>query len=69
MPRSLKKELRRVLPVHTKIYLMYGATEAAARLSYLSPEEFEQRMDSIGKPVRGVRLKVLNARGEEAGVG
>jgi long-chain acyl-CoA synthetase len=69
MPRSLKMELRRVLPVHTKVYLMYGATEAAGRLSYLAPEDFAERMDSIGKPVRGVRLRVLDARGKEAAVG
>jgi acyl-CoA synthetase (AMP-forming)/AMP-acid ligase II len=69
MPRYLKMELRRVLPAHTKIYIMYGATEAAARLSFLAPEDFDQRMDSIGKPVRGVRLTVLNAQGEEVAVG
>ena len=69
MPRHLKTELRRVLPAYTKIYLMYGATEAAARLSYLAPEDFEEKMDSIGKPLRGVRLRILNARGEEAAAG
>jgi len=28
-----------VLPEHTDIYIMYGATEAAARLSYLEPDD------------------------------
>ena len=69
MPRYLKTELRRVLPPHVEIYLMYGATEAAARLSYLEPGDFDDKLDSIGKPVRGVRLRVLNAQGEEAAVG
>lgn len=69
MPRYLKTELRRVLPPHVEIYLMYGATEAAARLSYLEPGDFDEKLDSIGKPVRGVRLRVLNAQGEEAAVG
>jgi acyl-CoA synthetase (AMP-forming)/AMP-acid ligase II len=69
MPRHLKTELRRVLPPHVEIYLMYGATEAAARLSYLRPDDFEKKMDSIGKPVRGVRFRVLDAQGEEAEVG
>ena len=69
MSRYLKTELRRVLPPHVKIYLMYGATEAAARLSYLEPDEFERKMDSIGKPVRGVRFRVLNTKGMEAEVG
>ena len=69
MPRHLKTELRRALPPHVEIYLMYGATEAAARLSYLEPSDFEKKMDSIGKPVRGVRFRVLDAQGEEAEVG
>jgi acyl-CoA synthetase (AMP-forming)/AMP-acid ligase II len=69
MSRYLKTELRRVLPPHVKIYLMYGATEAAARLSYLDPDDFEKKMDSIGKPVRDVKLRVLDAKGMEAEVG
>jgi long-chain acyl-CoA synthetase len=69
MPRHLKSELRRVLPPHVEIYLMYGATEAAARLSYLEPADFDKKMDSIGKPVRGVQFRVLDAQGEEVEVG
>jgi acyl-CoA synthetase (AMP-forming)/AMP-acid ligase II len=69
MPRHLKIELRRVLPPHVEIYLMYGATEAGARLSYLEPQDFERKMDSIGKPVRGVRFRIVDAHGAEAEVG
>jgi acyl-CoA synthetase (AMP-forming)/AMP-acid ligase II len=69
MPVQLKKELRRVLPDHTRIYVMYGATEAAARISYLAPEHFENKIESIGKPVSGVRLRVLDAQGREAAAG
>jgi acyl-CoA synthetase (AMP-forming)/AMP-acid ligase II len=69
MPRHLKLELRRVLLPHVEIYLMYGATEAAARLSYLDPADFEKKMDSIGKPVRGVRFRIVDAQGLEVGAG
>jgi acyl-CoA synthetase (AMP-forming)/AMP-acid ligase II len=69
MPRPLKTELRRVLPPHVAIYLMYGATEAAARLSYVPPEDFERKMDSIGNPVQGVQLRVLDPQGREAAAG
>jgi long-chain acyl-CoA synthetase len=64
MSRSIKTELRQVLPSHTDIYVMYGATEASARLSYLEPESFTKKMDSIGKAIPGVELKVLDETGE-----
>jgi long-chain acyl-CoA synthetase len=43
-----------------KIYIMYGATEATARLSYLPPELVNTKMGSIGKGIPGVTLAVLN---------
>jgi acyl-CoA synthetase (AMP-forming)/AMP-acid ligase II len=65
MSLAVKQELRRVLPSHTRIYIMYGATEAAARLSYLEPAAFARKMDSIGKAIPGVTLAVLDAQGQE----
>ena len=41
---------------HTRklpIYLMYGQTEATARMAYLPPELLQQHTDCIGKPVSG----------------
>ena len=69
MSRKHKEELRQVLPKHTKIYIMYGATEASARLTYLEPEHFEDKMDSIGKPISGVTLRILDEKGEEVPIG
>jgi long-chain acyl-CoA synthetase len=69
MSRVIKEELRRVLPTHTEIYIMYGATEAAARLSYLEPLRLEDKMDSIGKAIPGVALRVLNEEGKEVRIG
>jgi acyl-CoA synthetase (AMP-forming)/AMP-acid ligase II len=43
-----------------KVYIMYGATEATARLSYLPPELVTTRMGSIGRGIPGVTLAVLN---------
>jgi len=44
---------------------MYGATEASARLTYLEPDRFEDKLDSIGKPIPGVILRILDERGKE----
>ena len=69
MPRPIKEELRKALPDHTEIFIMYGATEAAARLSYLEPGRFADKIDSIGKAIPGVTLRVLDAEGKELPVG
>ncbi len=66
MADAVKKELRDVLPEQTDIFVMYGATEASARLSYLPPENFTAKMGSIGKAIPGVTLKILDNNGREA---
>jgi len=43
-----------------KIYVMYGQTEATARLSYLAPELIFKKPNCIGKAVPGVVLRVVN---------
>jgi len=63
MSGQIKEELRKVLPPYTQIYIMYGATEASARLTYLEPDQFSDKMNSIGKPISGVTMQVLNKSG------
>ncbi len=46
-------------------YVMYGQTEATARLSYLPPELVKTKDTSIGKAIPGVNLKIVNEKGEE----
>ena len=65
MSRRLKEDLRQTLPSHTEIYIMYGATEASARLTYLDPRQYNEKMDSIGKAIPGVTMKVLGSDGQE----
>jgi acyl-coenzyme A synthetase/AMP-(fatty) acid ligase len=43
--------------------VMYGQTEATARLSYLPPEELGKRLGSIGKGLPGAELRVLHPDG------
>jgi acyl-CoA synthetase (AMP-forming)/AMP-acid ligase II len=65
MAATLKLNLRNSLPEHTRIYIMYGATEAAARLTYLEPEFLQSKIESIGKPIPGVTIRVLDDKGVE----
>ena len=62
MSPKLINELKSILP-HVDIYIMYGQTEASARLSYLEPEELFRKSGSIGKAIPGVTLEVLNPEG------
>jgi long-chain acyl-CoA synthetase len=56
------RELRSVLP-GTAIFVMYGQTEATARLSYLPPSFLDSKMGSVGKAIPGVTLQVVNHAG------
>ena len=55
-------EFRESFP-EIKFYVMYGQTEATARLSYLPPELYEKKKGSMGKGIPGVELVVVNEQG------
>jgi acyl-CoA synthetase (AMP-forming)/AMP-acid ligase II len=68
MPAAIKERLLKVFP-NSEIFIMYGATEASARLSYLEPSELPHRINSIGKPIPNVEMKTLTEGSKEAGYG
>jgi len=51
------------------IFIMYGQTEATARLSYLPPNLISKKMNSIGKGIKGTELVVLNSEGKSVTYG
>ncbi len=48
-----------------ELFIMYGQTEATARLSYLPPAMVKTKMGSIGKGIPGTKLFVLNKEGQQ----
>ncbi|WKK66828.1 AMP-binding protein [Lutimonas zeaxanthinifaciens] len=48
-----------------KFFVMYGQTEATARLSYLEPELVIKKIGSIGRAIPGVTLKVVDKNLQE----
>jgi long-chain acyl-CoA synthetase len=58
------RELCAAFP-NAEVFIMYGQTEATARLSYLPPERLIDKIGSIGKGIPGVVLRVVNEAGEE----
>lgn len=47
-----------------RFIVMYGQTEATARLSWLPPELWESKKGSMGKGIPDVELRVVNEKGE-----
>jgi acyl-CoA ligase (AMP-forming) (exosortase A-associated) len=62
MPQNVLSTLRRQL-LTTKIFLMYGLTEAF-RSTYLPPEELDRRPTSIGKAIPDTEILVINDHGQ-----
>ena len=62
MPQRVLATLRQALPT-TKIFLMYGLTEAF-RSTYLPPEELDRRPTSIGKAIPNTEILVINDAGQ-----
>jgi long-chain acyl-CoA synthetase len=52
-----------------QLFVMYGQTEATARLAYLPPERAADKPGSIGIPIPGVELAVVDAAGRPLPVG
>ena len=47
-----------------QLYIMYGATEASARLSYLEPSMLPRKWGSIGKAIPNVELEIVDQTGK-----
>lgn len=68
MPPKHALELANILD-GTDIYIMYGQTEATARLTYLAPKDFLNYPGLIGKAIPGVSIDILKDNDETAADG
>jgi acyl-CoA synthetase (AMP-forming)/AMP-acid ligase II len=62
VPSEMVRQLRELLP-NTRIFLMYGLTEAF-RSTYLPPEEIDRRPTSIGKAIPECEVFAVTADGQ-----
>ncbi len=67
LPDRFIMELKEALK-NIEIFIMYGQTEATARLSYLPPNMIDEKIGSIGKGIPGTKLKVIDKEGNEVEV-
>lgn len=52
-----------------KFWVMYGQTEATARLSFLAPEFLPEKLGSLGKAIPGVALDLISEYGKPVAEG
>jgi acyl-CoA synthetase (AMP-forming)/AMP-acid ligase II len=63
MTRAAIQRMRQLVP-SARFFVMYGQTEATARLSYLPPERLDEKLGSIGKALDGIDIEVRGLQGE-----
>jgi len=66
LPAPMVARLRAALPA-VSVFLMYGQTEATARLSALLPHEVAERPESAGRAIPGVELTIWSDDGRRLG--
>ncbi|PIE42584.1 MAG: AMP-dependent synthetase [Gammaproteobacteria bacterium] len=55
--------------VKAEFFVMYGQTEASARLTYVPPSMLDQKLGSAGIGIPGVELQIQNAQGQPCSTG
>lgn len=64
MPPANISEFKQKVP-SAKFIVMYGQTEATARISYLPPENLEKKLGSIGFAIPGVEIEIRDEEGNK----
>ena len=59
MTPAVAELMRQAMP-DTRIYHVYGLTEASPRVSWLDPTQFDRHPTSAGVPLRSVEVRVVD---------
>jgi acyl-coenzyme A synthetase/AMP-(fatty) acid ligase len=57
-------EMRAAFPA-IKFYVMYGQTEATARISCMEPERWEEKPGSVGRPLDNLMVRIVDEEGND----
>ena len=68
MAPAMARRVRAAFP-QARLFVMYGQTEASARLTCLPPGRFEDKAGSVGVPIAGVEIQVRREDGSLAAAG
>ena len=61
-------EMRTAFPM-TDFYVMYGQTEATARISCMEPERWEEKPGSVGRPLDNLMVRIADEEGNDLPAG
>jgi acyl-CoA synthetase (AMP-forming)/AMP-acid ligase II len=61
-------EIRAAFP-STRFYVMYGQTEATARISCMEPERWEEKRGSVGPPLDNLTVSIVDEDGNDLPAG
>jgi len=61
-------EIRAAVP-KPKFYVMYGQTEATARISCLQPEHLDEKLGSAGRPLDNLTVRIVDEDGKNLPAG
>lgn len=67
MPVPVTQQLLKQFSEH--VYVMYGQTEATARLTWLPPSRLIEKLGSVGIPIEGVNIQIRHPDGSPCAVG
>jgi len=68
MAPALAARLRAAIP-QARLFVMYGQTEATARLAWLPPERLDEKTGAVGVAIPGVELEVRDEHGARVTTG
>lgn len=66
---SLKNDLLESVNDRTEIFIMYGQTEAAARITWLPPEKLKSKCNSVGIAIDDTKIEIRNQHNQTLACG
>ena len=68
LPSERVREMRAAFPT-TDFFVMYGQTEATARISCMEPERWEEKPGSVGRPLDNLVVRIVDEEGNDLPAG
>ena len=68
LARERISEMRELFPL-VKFYVMYGATEATARISCMDPDRWHEKPGSVGQPLDNLTVSIVDEQGNAVQAG
>jgi acyl-CoA synthetase (AMP-forming)/AMP-acid ligase II len=68
LSRERVEEMRALFPT-AKFYVMYGQTEATARIACMDPDRWEEKRGSVGRPLDNLTIRIVDENGNDVATG